>query len=165
RAMVSERRPTISVRAVERRPWGMERLLLLASRPDRAGIDPHRRGPAGVLEPAGLRPGPARLPGLRGLGRAVGDPDGATIPGLVVLVPGPRCGAPPGMARLPGDPGAEYPGAVQPSDGRADLGDRGLDCAASPDRVVRVRPGDFAANALPRGDGGRRAGRVARSVP
>ena len=50
-------------------------------------------------------------------------------------------------------------------DGRAGLGDRGLDRPAGAGRAVRVRPGDLAADALPGGDGGQRAGGVAGSVP
>ena len=50
-------------------------------------------------------------------------------------------------------------------DGGAGVGDRGLDRAAGADRVIRLRPGDLAADALPRGDGGQRAGRVAGPIP
>ena len=46
--------------------------------------------------------------------------------------------APAGLVRLPGGPGAVYRWAVQPGDGRAELGDRGLDRAAGADRAVRV---------------------------
>ena len=78
RATTSERGPELSGRARGGHPAGMGRLLLHPGRPDGPGADPRGDRPAGVLEPAGPRAGPARLFRLRRLGRAVGDPGGAS---------------------------------------------------------------------------------------
>ena len=152
---------------VARRPAGLGRLLLHPGRPDGPGPDPRRRRAcwrSGACWSSAWTcttiSAPTAGPSRRRSGRR------SVPPGLVVLVPGPR-------RRPPARPGSAAwsswrctrVGAVQPMDGGAGLGDRGLDRAPGADRAVRVRPGDLAADALPGGDGGQRAGRVARSVP
>ena len=146
---------------------GLERVLLHPGRPDRAGADPRAGGPSAVLEPGGLRPRPPRLSRHPGLGRPRDRP---TLPEragavcVVVLAPRSRRPAPPGLGRLHGGPGALHPGPVQPCDGSARLGDRGLDRAAFAGDALRLRPDRLDPGALPGRHGGERAGGLARPL-
>ena len=58
RATASERPGSLFGRAGGCRSQRLERLFLFTRRPDRGRLDPRGRGPAGVLEPAGLRARP-----------------------------------------------------------------------------------------------------------
>ena len=115
RATASERRPGATWASwwvPLRRGWNA--FFFSPADPTSLGLIRIAVGPAGVLEPAGLRAGPARLFRLDGWAEPAAIRAVAAAAGLVVLVPGARRVAAAGLVRLPGGPGALHARAVQP---------------------------------------------------